>query len=95
MAFIRASDGLVCDSIVAPELNNPSYHRDMVAFGQYAYCVSEQDGVNAGMMIFDLSPLPDSVRFVKAWTDNGTFTKSHNMDIDPATGYLYLEGDVG
>ncbi len=93
VAFVRASDGLICDSIPAADQNDGYYHRDMVTFGHYAYCVSEMQGTNEGLMIFDLRPLPDSVRFVGAWTDNGTIVRSHNLDIDPTSGHLYIESD--
>ena len=32
IAFVRASDGLVCDSVSAPFLNDPFFHRDMVTY---------------------------------------------------------------
>lgn len=93
VAFVRASDGLICDSIPAADQNDGYYHRDMVTYGNYAYCVSEMLGTNEGLMIFDLSPLPDSVRFVGSWTDNGNIVRSHNLDVDTAAGYLYIESD--
>ena len=93
VAFVRASDGLICDSVPAAALQDGYYHRDMVTYGNYCYCVSEMAGVNQGLMIFDLSPLPDSVHFVGAWTNNGQMIKSHNLDIDTATAHIYIEGD--
>lgn len=93
VAFVRASDGLICDSVPAAALQDGYYHRDMIVHGNYCYAVSEMAGVNEGLMIFDLSPLPDSVRFVGAWNNGGQLIKSHNLDIDTATSHLYIEGD--
>lgn len=93
VAFVRASDGAVLDQIPAPANQDAYYHRDMVTHGNYAYCVAEMRGVNEGLMIFDLSPLPDSVRFVGSWTNNGSLIRSHNLDIDAGTSHLYIEAD--
>ncbi len=93
VAFVRASDGLICDSIPAAALQDGYYHRDMVVHGNYCYCVSEMAGVNEGLMVFDLSTLPDSVSLVNVWTNNGQMIKSHNLDIDSATSHIYIEGD--
>lgn len=93
VAFVRASDGLKCDSVAGAENNDGYYHRDMVTYGNYCYAVSEMFGTNQGLMIFDLSPLPDSVRFVGAWDNGGSIIRSHNIDIDSASGHLYIEGD--
>ena len=93
VAFVRASDGVVLDQVPAPELQDAYYHRDMVTHGNYAYCVAEMSGVNEGLMIFDLSTLPDSVRYVGSWTNNGSLIRSHNLDIDAGTSHLYIEAD--
>ncbi len=93
VSFVRAVDGQICDSIPAASLQDGYYHRDMVVMGNYCYAVSEMAGVNQGLMIFDLTPLPDSVRFVGAWDNGGQLIKSHNLDIDTATSHLYIEGD--
>lgn len=93
IAFVRASDGAILDSVPAAALQDGYYHRDMVVNGNYCYAVSEMAGTNQGLMIFDLSYLPDSVHFVGAWEDNGQLVKSHNIDIDTATSHLYIEGD--
>ena len=90
LAFVRASDGVVLDTIAGPSSGDFYYHRDMVTYRNYAYCVAEMTGTNEGLMIMDLSTLPDSVRFVGSWTDNG-FTISHNMDVDTAMGFIYLQ----
>lgn len=93
IAFVRASDGVVLDEVAAPTSSDPYYHRDMKTMGHYAYIVGECKGANEGMTIVDLSPLPDSVRFVSAWTNGGTLVRSHNISIDEAKGFAYLESD--
>lgn len=93
VAFVRASDGMVVDTLGAPVNFGGYYHRDMVTHGNYCYIVSEKVGYNEGMMIVDLSPLPDSVRLVGTWTINPSLRTYHNIDIDPGTGHLYLEGN--
>lgn len=95
VAFVRASDGAILDSVIAPDLYDGYYHRDMVTNGHYAYCVSEMYGQNQGLMIIDLSTLPDSVRLVGAFTDNGNLDASHNMDIDVVTNHIYMQDQGG
>lgn len=90
LAFVRASDGMVLDTVPAPSGGDFYYHRDMVTYRNYAYCVAEMGGVNEGLMIIDLSPLPDSVRYIGSWTDNN-FRLSHNMDVDTAMGFIYMQ----
>ncbi|MEM0995799.1 MAG: choice-of-anchor B family protein [Bacteroidota bacterium] len=93
VAFVRASDGAVLDVEVAADQQDGYYHRDMVTYRNYCYVVAEMTGTREGLMVFDLSPLPDSVRFVGTYTAMGNLVRSHNLDVDTATGYLYLESD--
>lgn len=93
IAFVRASDGVVLDQVTAASGNDPYYHRDIKTYGHYAYVVGEMMGTNEGLMVIDLSPLPDSVRLVQAWTNGGTLVRAHNLDIDEGTGHLYIESD--
>ncbi|MCB9265692.1 MAG: choice-of-anchor B family protein [Lewinellaceae bacterium] len=65
-----------------------SIWRDFKTYGNYAYAVADQG--TDGLMVFDLSHLPDSVTLV--FQDNATFTRSHNVFIDEPTGRLYLAG---
>ncbi len=59
---------------------------DMKVYKTYAYAVNESGG---GMMIVDLSPLPNGVPVkVKNFTD---FSTSHNVFIDEPTSRLYVE----
>lgn len=93
IAFVRASDGAVLDQEPAADQADGYFHRDMVTFGNYCYVVAEMRGTREGLMVFDLSYLPDSVHFVRSITIPGNFIRSHNLDIDTATGHLYVESD--
>jgi len=65
-----------------------SVWRDFKTYGHYAYAVADQG--TDGLLVFDLSLLPDSVSLV--YQDNGSFSRSHNVFIDEPTGRLYLAG---
>lgn len=67
------------------------YWREMRTHGRYAYIVSEQTNVRGGIMILDLAGLPNSVRYVKSLTPRDGRLNAHTVDIDPATGLLYLQ----
>lgn len=95
VSFVRASDGMKLDSIVAPDQFDGYYHRDMVTLGDYCYCVAEMFGTNQGLMIMDLSTLPDSVTYVGTFTDNGNLDASHNMDVDVVTNHIYVQDGGG
>lgn len=60
--------------------------RDMKTYKNYSYTVNEQGG---GMLILDLSGLPNSVRKVKDFQD---FQTSHSIYIEEEKGILYAEG---
>ena len=89
IAIVRASDMEVIDIISGPTGNDYYYHRDIKTYGHYAYAVAEMYGTNQGLMIIDLSPLPDSVRFVGSYI-SGSDIRSHNLSIDTATGFAYM-----
>ncbi len=89
IAIVRASDMEVIDIISGPTGNDYYYHRDIKTYGHYAYAVAEMYGTNQGLMIIDLSPLPDSVRFVGSYI-YGSDIRSHNLSIDTATGFAYM-----
>lgn len=63
-----------------------SIYREMKTYSHYAFIVSEGGW---GLQIVDLSPLPDSVRFIKNWTYED-FDRAHT--ISQAGPYLYLNG---
>ena len=65
-----------------------SVWRDFKTYGHYAYAVADQG--TDGLMVFDLSQLPDTVLLVNQMTD--VFQRSHNLYIDQPHGRLYLAG---
>lgn len=65
-----------------------TYWRDIKTYGNYAYAVSED--TEEGLMIFDLSDLPNSVALVSQTTSY--FNSAHNIFIDEANGRLYSAG---
>ena len=62
--------------------------RDIKTYQDRAYSVS--DFTNEGLMIYDLSNLPDSVTLVSQTTE--FFGSSHNIFIDEPNGRLYAVG---
>ena len=93
IGIVNAQTRQVIDELVGPDQNDGYYHRDMVTYGHYLYCVAEMRGTREGLMIVDLSYLPDSVHYVKSFI-NGFDITSHNMDIDSATGFAYVVKDA-
>ena len=90
IAVVRISSMEVIDIVPGPFENGPYYyHRDIKTYSHYAYAMSTFTGTNQGLMIIDLSPLPDSVRFVGSYI-HGSDTTAHNLSIDTATGYAYI-----
>ena len=61
--------------------------RDFTNYGHYVYSVSEH---HAGIRIFDMSK-PDSPKDL-GYVQTTTIKNTHNISVDPATGYLYLSG---
>jgi len=75
--------------------------REIKTYGQYAYVVTEgQGGVNVGLMIVDLSQLPNlnvnNINHVRTYRGdgaiNGLFNKAHALHVDETAGFLYLYG---
>lgn len=62
--------------------------RDFKTYGQYAYGGSDQCG--EGLLVFDLSMLPDTFTVVDTITD--FWTNTHNLYIDESAGRLYSVG---
>ena len=94
VAVIRVADLEVIDIISGPQQNDYWYHRDIKTYGHYAYVTNEMYGTNEGLMILDLQYLPDSVRFVGSY-DISPDIRSHNLSIDVATGFAYIEESNG
>lgn len=67
---------------------DPTTWRDFKVYGEKAYAVADEG--NEGLIVFDLSGLPDTV----IWEEQNTsfFDRSHNLFIDTASGYLYTAG---
>ena len=89
IAVVRVPDMTVIDVVEGPMESSCYWHRDIKTYGHYAYAVSEMVGTNQGIMILDLSDLPNSVGLVGAYNPPGHST-SHNLSIDEATGYAYV-----
>jgi choice-of-anchor B domain-containing protein len=68
-----------------------SLWRDIKTYGHYAYSVADQG--NEGLMIFDLSNLPNSV--TKVYQSNTYFNRAHNVFVDTLHGRLYVLGASG
>ena len=94
VAVIRTIDLEVIDIIPGPQQNDYWFHRDIKTYGHYAYVTNEMYGTNEGLMILDLQYLPDSVRFVGSY-DISPDLRSHNLSIDVATGFAYIEESNG
>ncbi len=86
----------VVDEIDGPtNTSSPGiYWREMRVYGHYAYIVSELNNVRPGVMILDLSGLPNSVRFVKSVLPRDGDPTAHTIDIDTVRGLMYLQRDL-
>ena len=94
IAVVNTSKMEVVTTVPGPTENDPSYHRDIKTYRHYAYAVSENTGANAGLSVFDLQQLPNSVSIVGYFPiDNLGNFRSHNISIDTSMGFAYLEGD--
>lgn len=93
VAFVRASDGAVLDTIEVSKQGDGYFHRDFKTYGHYCYAVSEMHGKREGLVVIDMQYLPDSVHFVGSFSASGTFVRSHNLSIDVNAGFLYAEAD--
>ena len=84
ISFVNATTLQFVQTIPGPNEACGFYWRDIKTYGHYAYCVSECFGTNEGLMIIDMSFLPDSVHLVKT-IDTGPIwggVTSHNISID-------------
>ncbi len=94
VVFINVTTMEVVDTI--PAVGGPCLWQDIKTYQHYAYSVSECNG--NGLMVMDMSFLPDSVHFVRSVpiaTDTvfgETQMSSHNISIDTAKGFAYFEG---
>jgi len=70
------------------------YWREMRVYRSHAYIVSEHTNLRGGIMILDLSGLPDSVRYVRSVVPHDRQLAAHTLDIDTARGLLYLQRET-
>lgn len=93
VAFVRASDGVVLDTVQFSKQGDGYYHRALAVKGHYCYHVAEMTGKRPGLGTIDMRYLPDSVHFVGNTTASGTMFRCHEMDVDIFRNYLYMEAD--
>lgn len=87
--FYNIETGQLVDAIESP----PSSWHDIKTYQNYCYAVSEGTGTNQGLMVMDMSYLPDSVHFVQSVSTSGSgHVTSHNLCVDTVAGYAYVEG---
>jgi len=68
--------------------------REIKTYQHYCYVVSECTGPLQGLMVIDMSYLPDSVHTIGTYPVNGSNAyTSHTLSIDSVNGYLYAEGN--
>lgn len=72
--------------------------RDMATYQHYCYAVSECSGENAGIIVMDMSFLPDSVHLVQVMPVSPADTSvehnnSHNLAVDTVIGTLFVEAN--
>lgn len=86
--FIDISTPSAPREVAAHEAGQNSIWRDIKTFRDRAYAVADQG--NDGLMIFDLSQLPDTATLSHQTTEY--FNRTHNIFIDEAQGRLYVIG---
>ena len=94
-ALVGTTSGLVIYNCVDPQNpyqtayipGPPSLWRDVKAWGNYVYVVTEGGG---GIQIVDMND-PENPFLVKTWKQND-FTNAHNIAIDEGTGMIYVCG---
>jgi choice-of-anchor B domain-containing protein len=64
--------------------------RDFKVYENYLYCVADQSGTNEGLIVIDLTDLPNSVNVVTR--NNTDFFRAHNIYIEENTGRAYVVG---
>jgi len=65
--------------------------RDMKTYDCYTYAVSDPIVGQEGLLIFDMSALPEGP-ITKVLQDNSTFKKAHNIYVDVPNARLYIIG---
>lgn len=98
LAIVHTPTMTVVDIVQGPEnacgsaTGGPRW-REMRTYGQFVYATSECTGTNAGLLVIDMSYLPDSAHIAGVYPVNGAIqVTSHSLSIDTTNGYAYLEG---
>ncbi len=83
--FVPGPTGGICGGIV---------WREIKAYSNYCYAVSECTGTNDGLQVINMSTLPDSVHLEGTFAVNGSTARtSHTISVDSVAGFLYCEGN--
>jgi len=72
----------------------PSFWRDIKTYGDFAYVTADQERTTNGLLIIDMTNLPDSISYRNynmPIPDEGVVNTCHNLYIDES-GFLYLAG---
>ncbi len=88
VAVVAVPSMEVVARIPGPTLDDAWYHRDIKTRGHHAFITAENYGENEGLIVADLSGLPESVEVVAV--AGGELISSHNLSVDVATGYAYV-----
>jgi choice-of-anchor B domain-containing protein len=81
----------VIDTVPGP-MGGAALWREIRTYGHYMFSTSEQTGLRSGLGVADLSYLPDSVKYIGAFSMGGYYA-AHTISIDTIKGYAYAEGD--
>ena len=96
IAIVAVPSLEVVAQIPGPTLNAPFYWRDIKTYGSFAYVSTEAYGPNEGLQVIDLRGLPhhaEEIAVVRGQDDR--LVSSHNLSIDPVTGYAYMLNSDG
>lgn len=88
-----AANPRVVDEVAGPSRTSVpgTWWREVRVWRSYAYVVSEHTDFRGGIMVLDLSGLPQSVRYVRSVVPRDGELAAHTLDIDSARGLLYLQ----
>ncbi len=90
IAVYNVTDQVLVETVIGPQNNcGGSFWRDFKNYQNYLYAVTECTGTNQGIIILDLSTLPNSVTFVDRFATSFNNNTHHNVSIDTVQGYLY------
>jgi len=87
--YSNPENPVLISDITGPSNSDYYFHRDYKTYGDHLYIVNEMTGIDEGMQVVDLSPLPSGVP-IKRNTYTGV-QQSHNLWIDMDLGYAFIE----